>query len=132
MPAQLAISALGGLSCNIMTSSRLCFVGVTNGHFPDCLSLVTKDRLTPALALVFLGILSLAYLCTSDIYRLFDYASFVESMFVLLCCKSSLPPLHPPRPSSSHQSQFGHPSLVSPHLHVPVVSASLCEASRGE
>ncbi len=27
VPALVAVSALGGLSCHIMTSSRLCFVG---------------------------------------------------------------------------------------------------------
>ena len=63
--------------------TRLCFVGARNGHFPDCLSLVTASHLTPAPALVFLGGLSLLYLSTSDIYRLIDYAAFVESMFIL-------------------------------------------------
>jgi len=90
MPALIAVSALGGLSCHIMTSSRLCFVGARNGHFPDCLSLVTASHLTPAPALVFLGALSLLYLSTSDIYRLIDYAAFVESMFILLAVLSLL------------------------------------------
>lgn len=83
MPALIAISALGGLSCHILTSSRLCFVGARNGHFPHFLSLLTINHLTPAPALVFLGALSLMYLSTSDIYRLIDYAAFVESMFIL-------------------------------------------------
>jgi len=83
MPALIAISALGGLSCHIMTSSRLCFVGARNGHFPDFLSLLTVDKMTPTPSLVFMGALSLVYLCTSDIYRLIDYAAFVESMFIL-------------------------------------------------
>ena len=85
MPALIAICALGGLSVHIMTSSRLCFVGARNGsvpphvlmriilkfcrHFPDFLSLVTANQLTPAPALVFLGALSLVYLTTSDVYR---------------------------------------------------------------
>merc|ERR1711934_1224743 len=84
MPALIAICALGGLSVHIMTSSRLCFVGARNGHFPDFLSLVTANQLTPAPALVFLGALSLVYLTTSDVYRLIDYAAFVESMFILV------------------------------------------------
>jgi len=90
MPALIAVSALGGLSCHIMTSSRLCFVGARNGHFPDCLSLVTASNMTPAPSLVFLGALSLVYLSTSDIYRLIDYAAFVESMFILLAILSLL------------------------------------------
>ena len=80
-------------------------------HFPDFLSLVTAQQLTPTPALVFLGGLSLVYLTTSDVYRcnidvpfdgkhlkgismnkapllcthrLIDYAAFVESMFILV------------------------------------------------
>jgi len=90
MPMLIAISTLGSLSCHIMTSSRLCFVGARNGHFPDFLSLVTMNHLTPAPALVFLCILSLLCLSTSDIYRLIDYAAFVESMFILLAIASLL------------------------------------------
>jgi len=84
MPALIAISALGGLSVHIMTSSRLCFVGARNGHFPDFLSLVTMKQNTPTPSLIFLGALSLVYLSTSDVYRLIDYAAFVESMFILV------------------------------------------------
>ena len=54
VPALVAVSALGGLSCHIMTSSRLCFVGARQGHFPDALSLITVEKYTPAPALVFL------------------------------------------------------------------------------
>jgi len=117
MPALIAISALGGLSCHIMTSSRLCFVGARNGHFPDCLSLVTTSHLTPAPALVFLGLLSLAYLCTSDIYRLIDYASFVESMFVLLSVASLL------------YLRYTHPDLPRPikvSLGIPILFLLIC------
>eukprot|EP00090_Calanus_glacialis_P035786 TRINITY_DN61049_c0_g1_i1.p1 TRINITY_DN61049_c0_g1~~TRINITY_DN61049_c0_g1_i1.p1 ORF type:complete len:495 (-),score=82.18 TRINITY_DN61049_c0_g1_i1:131-1615(-) len=117
MPVLIAISALGGLSCHIMTSSRLCFVGARNGHFPDCLSLVTKDRLTPAPALIFLGILSLGYLCTSDIYRLIDYASFVESMFVLISVAGLL------------YLRYTHPELPRPirvTLGIPILFLLIC------
>ena len=52
--ALVAISALGALSCHIMTSSRLCFVGARQGHFPNALSLITMDSFTPKPALIFL------------------------------------------------------------------------------
>jgi len=84
MPALISISTMGSLSCHIMTSSRLCFVGARNGHFPDFLSFITMNHHTPAPALVFLCILSLLCLSTSNIYRLIDYAAFVESMFILV------------------------------------------------
>jgi amino acid transporter len=54
VPVLVAISALGGLSCHIMTSSRLCFVGARQGHFPDALALITTDSYTPKPALIFL------------------------------------------------------------------------------
>ncbi|XP_071541986.1 Y+L amino acid transporter 2 isoform X2 [Panulirus ornatus] len=83
MPILVALSAFGGLSVHIMTSSRLCFVGARQGHFPDCLALINYKCNTPTSSLVFLGFLSLIYLCTTDIYSLIEYASFVESMFIL-------------------------------------------------
>jgi len=83
MPVFVAMSAFGGLSVHIMTSSRLCFVGARQGHFPDLLALINIDRMTPAPSLIFLGILSLVMLCTSDVYQLIDYAAFVESMFIM-------------------------------------------------
>ena len=54
MPVLVCIAAFGGLSAHIMTSSRLCFVGARQGHFPNCLSLLTLDDYTPKPALVFL------------------------------------------------------------------------------
>jgi len=90
MTILVGISAAGSLSGHIMTSSRLCYVGARHGHIPNCLSLVTIDTYTPKPALIFLGALSLIYLCTSDIYVLINYASFVESSFILLSIASLL------------------------------------------
>ncbi|MPC15911.1 Y+L amino acid transporter 1 [Portunus trituberculatus] len=89
MPLLVALSAFGGLSVHIMTSSRLCFVGARQGHFPDSLALINCKCNTPMSSLIFLGVLSLFYLSTTDIYRLIDYASFVESTFIL-CSIASL------------------------------------------
>lgn len=50
----VAISAFGGLSVHIMTSSRMCFVGARNGHFPSMLSHINISRFTPTPALIFL------------------------------------------------------------------------------
>jgi len=83
MPVFVAMSAFGGLSVHIMTSSRLCFVGARQGHLPDMLALINVKKLTPAPSLIFLGFLSLCMLCTSDVYTLIDYSSFIESMFIM-------------------------------------------------
>jgi len=90
MTILVAISALGSLSAHIMTSSRLCFVGARHGHIPNCLSLVSLQNNTPEPALIFLGVLSLLYLGVGDIYVLINYASFVESSFILISIASLL------------------------------------------
>jgi len=117
MPALIAISTVGSLSCHIMTSSRLCFVGARNGHFPDFLSFVTVNYHTPAPALVFLCILSLMCLSTSDIYRLIDYAAFVESMFILVAIAGLL------------YLRYTRPDLPRPikiTLGIPIIFLLIC------
>lgn len=108
MPVMVAISAFGGLSVHIMTSSRMCFVGARYGHFPAMLSHINVNRYTPTPSLVFLVrfshlkkklndfyvfnlkifslqmLLSLIMLCTSDIFVLITYSSIVESFFIML------------------------------------------------
>ncbi|XP_040572464.1 Y+L amino acid transporter 2 [Lepeophtheirus salmonis] len=116
-PVLVAISALGSLSCHIMTSSRLCFVGARKGHFPDALSLITLDSLTPKPALVFLAILSLAYLQIGNIYTLIEYSSFVESMFILITISGLL------------YMRWKKPDMKRPikvHLAIPIFFLFVC------
>lgn len=54
IPVMVAISAFGGLSVHIMTSSRMCFVGARNGHMPAILSHISVKSYTPLPSLVFL------------------------------------------------------------------------------
>jgi len=54
IPLMVAISAFGGLSVHIMTSSRICFVGARNGHMPAILSHISVKSYTPLPSLVFL------------------------------------------------------------------------------
>ncbi|XP_012266786.1 Y+L amino acid transporter 2 [Athalia rosae] len=84
IPVMVAISAFGGLSVHIMTSSRMCFVGARNGHFPAMLSHISVTKLTPTPALVFLCLLSLCMLCTTDVFVLITYCSIVETFFIML------------------------------------------------
>lgn len=117
MPIFVALSAFGGLSVHIMTSSRLCFVGARQGHFPDFLALVNYKCHTPATSLIFLGLLSLAYLSTTDIYSLIEYASFVESMFILISISSML------------YMRWKRPDLERPikiNILIPIVFLVIC------
>lgn len=84
IPILVAISAFGGLSVHIMTSSRMCFVGARNGHMPTILSHINIDKYTPTPSLVFLCILSLIMVCIPDVYVLITYSSIVESFFIML------------------------------------------------
>lgn len=70
IPVLVAISAFGGLSVHIMTSSRMCFVGARNGHMPSVLSHISINHLTPTPSLVFLCLLSILYLYISDVCKL--------------------------------------------------------------
>lgn len=90
MPFMVALSALGGLSVHVMTSSRMCFVGARYGHFPAMLSHINVNKYTPTPSLVFLCLLSLVMLCTSDIYALITYSSFVESFFIMMSVSGML------------------------------------------
>ncbi|XP_050688049.1 Y+L amino acid transporter 2-like [Eriocheir sinensis] len=117
MPLLVALSAFGGLSVHIMTSSRLCFVGARQGHFPDSLALISCRCNTPMSSLIFLGLLSLVYLSTTDIYRLIDYASFVESMFILCSIAGLL------------YMRWKYPDMERPikvHLAVPIAFLLVC------
>ncbi|XP_043504739.1 Y+L amino acid transporter 2 [Polistes fuscatus] len=117
IPVMVAISAFGGLSVHIMTSSRMCFVGARNGHFPSMLSHINVSRFTPTPALVFLCILSLIMLCTSDIFVLITYCSIVESFFIMLSVAGIL------------WLRYKKPNMARPikvPLWIPITFVALC------
>lgn len=90
IPIMVAISAFGGLSVHIMTSSRMCFVGARNGHLPSILSHINVNHYTPTPSLVFLCFLSIIYLYISDVYVLITYSSIVETFFIMLSVSAVL------------------------------------------
>lgn len=90
IPIMVAISAFGGLSVHIMTSSRMCFVAARNRHMPEVLSFINVKRYTPTPALIFLCCLSLLYLFISDVYVLITYSSVVETFFIMLSVSAVL------------------------------------------
>jgi solute carrier family 7 (L-type amino acid transporter), member 5 len=90
IPIMVAISAFGGLSVHIMTSSRMCFVAARNRHMPEVLSFINVNHYTPAPSLVFLCVLSLLYLFIGDVYVLITYSSVVETFFIMLSVSAVL------------------------------------------
>lgn len=84
IPILVSISAFGGLSVHIMASSRMLYVGARNEHFPTFLAQLHLERYTPLASLIFLNVLSLLMLMTSDIHKLITYCTIVESFFVTL------------------------------------------------
>ncbi|KAK9504604.1 hypothetical protein O3M35_010905 [Rhynocoris fuscipes] len=117
VPILVALSALGGLSVHIMTSSRMCFVGARYGHFPTMLSHINVNKYTPTPSLVFLCILSLIMLCTNDINVLITYASFVESFFITLSVSGLL------------WLRYKQPNMTRPikvNLVIPVAFVIIC------
>ncbi|KAH0554951.1 Y+L amino acid transporter 2 [Cotesia glomerata] len=117
MPVLVATSAFGGLSVHIMTSSRMCFVGARNGHFPAMLSHINIKRFSPTPALVFLCILSLMMLCTSDIFVLITYCSIVESFFIMISVAGIL------------WLRYKRPNMLRPikiPILVPIVFVIIC------
>ena len=102
MPLSVALSTFGGLNGGIFASSRLFFVGARSGHLPRSLAMINLKYFTPIPSLVFLGILSLLYLTTTQIYVLINYTAFIESLAVaasvgaLLWLRYSQPNLHRP------------------------------------
>lgn len=90
IPIMVAVSAFGGLSVHIMTSSRMCFVGARNGHMPEILAHINIRSLTPTPSLIFLCALSILMLCISDVHVLITYCSIVESFFIMLSVSAVL------------------------------------------
>ncbi|XP_037902969.1 large neutral amino acids transporter small subunit 1-like [Hermetia illucens] len=117
IPIMVAISAFGGLSVHIMTSSRMCFVGARNGHMPSFLSHINMNKFTPVPSLVFLCILSLLMLVVSDVYVLITYSSIVESFFIMLTVSAVL------------YFRYKHPNMERPikvPLWIPIVFVIIC------
>lgn len=90
MPIFVSLSTFGGINGVLFTSSRLFFVGGREGHMPQVMSYVAVNNLTPMPAVLFMGILSLFYLVSSDLYALINYVSFVNWMAIGLSVASLL------------------------------------------
>ncbi|KAF8774641.1 Y+L amino acid transporter 2-like [Argiope bruennichi] len=76
MPVFVAMSTYGGVNGILFTSSRLFYAGAEQGQMPRILSMIQVKHLTPAPAVIAMALLSILYLCSSDIYALINYVGF--------------------------------------------------------
>nr|KAG5705755.1 hypothetical protein BaRGS_027414 [Batillaria attramentaria] len=90
MPIFVSLSTFGGVNGILFTTARLFYVGGREGHMPQILSMVQVQRLTPLPAVLFMGLLSLVYLASSDIYALINYVGFATWLSIGLAIVSLL------------------------------------------
>ncbi|XP_054709310.1 large neutral amino acids transporter small subunit 2-like [Uloborus diversus] len=76
VPVFVALSTFGGVNGILFTSSRLFYAGAEQGQMPEILNMIQVNHLTPTPAVMFVALLSLVYLCSSDIYALINYVGF--------------------------------------------------------
>lgn len=102
MPIFVSLSTFGGVNGILFTTARLFYVGGREGHMPEVLSYVSLTRLTPMPACIFMGLLSLFYLLSTDMYALINYVGFVNwlaigmSIVVLLYFRKVKPAMKRP------------------------------------
>ncbi|XP_022235558.1 Y+L amino acid transporter 1-like, partial [Limulus polyphemus] len=96
---------------------RIFFVGAREGHLPSCLAMINLYRYTPESSLIFLGLLSLAYLTTVQVYTLINYTAFSEALFVMFSVSGML------------WMRIKYPHLERPiklNILVPIVFLLIC------
>lgn len=76
VPVFVAMSTFGGVNGILFTSSRLFYAGAEQGQMPRLLCMISTTRLTPTPAVLAMCLLSLVYLCSSDIFALITYVGF--------------------------------------------------------
>ncbi|XP_075529748.1 large neutral amino acids transporter small subunit 2 [Dermacentor variabilis] len=76
VPVFVALSTFGGVNGILFTSSRLFYAGAEHGQMPRLLCMISINRLTPTPAVLAMCLLSLVYLCSSDIFALITYVGF--------------------------------------------------------
>ncbi|OXA56649.1 Y+L amino acid transporter 1 [Folsomia candida] len=77
-PTLVAIAVLGGLLSNVLTCSRVSFIGARNRHFPGIFTMTHYEKLTPVVSLVFMGLIGCTY-CLLDITMLIGILTYIMS-----------------------------------------------------
>jgi len=81
IPLGVALSTFGCALSVQFGVSRICFVAGREGHVPRVFSYVHINRMTPAVAVAFQGMLSLICLLLGNIIALIEFASFLTWVF---------------------------------------------------
>ncbi|XP_060824788.1 large neutral amino acids transporter small subunit 1 isoform X4 [Bombus pascuorum] len=76
IPVFVALSTFGAVNGILLTSSRLFYAGACEGQMPEILTMIQISRLTPTPAVLCMTMLSMLYLCSSDIFALINYVGF--------------------------------------------------------
>ncbi|XP_047347061.1 large neutral amino acids transporter small subunit 1 isoform X1 [Vespa velutina] len=76
IPVFVALSTFGAVNGILLTSSRLFYAGACEGQMPEILTMIQTSRLTPTPAVICMALLSMLYLCSSDIFALINYVGF--------------------------------------------------------
>jgi len=97
IPVFVAMSTFGGVNGILLTSSRLFYAGACEGQMPEILSMIQVTKMTPAPAVLIVALLSLGYLCSSDIFALINYVGFATwiSIGLAVLCLPWLRWTHP-------------------------------------
>ncbi|XP_076170927.1 b(0,+)-type amino acid transporter 1 [Ptiloglossa arizonensis] len=81
IPLGVALSTFG---CSLSIQfgvSRLCYVAGREGHVPAVFSFVHMEKMTPAAAVAFQGVLALVCMLLGNIIALIEFASFLTWVF---------------------------------------------------
>ena len=81
IPLGVALSTFGCALSVQFGVARLCYVAGREGHVPCVLSFVHITKMTPAAAVIFQAILTLACLLVGNITALIEFASFLTWVF---------------------------------------------------
>ncbi|XP_058792788.1 Y+L amino acid transporter 2 isoform X2 [Phymastichus coffea] len=76
IPVFVALSTFGAVNGILLTSSRLFYAGACQGQMPEILTMIQTSRMTPTPAVICMALLSMMYLCSSDIVALINYVGF--------------------------------------------------------
>ncbi|XP_032668750.1 b(0,+)-type amino acid transporter 1-like [Odontomachus brunneus] len=81
IPLGVALSTFGCALSVQFGVSRLCYVAGREGHVPRVFSYVHIEKMTPAAAVAFQGVLSFVCLLVGNIIALIEFASFLTWVF---------------------------------------------------